>query len=82
LCEKWGNNATYEVDNETHPHEAYHLKLDCSKARAKLKWQPKWNLEEALVKIIEWVHAYQEKKDILKACFNQIQEYMEECSEG
>ena len=38
----------YEIDDGDHPHEAHYLKLDCSKARTGLGWQPRWGLEKAL----------------------------------
>jgi len=44
----WGDGASWERDEEEHPHEASYLKLDCSKALAHLGWQPRWNLEKAL----------------------------------
>ena len=31
-----------------HPHEARYLKLDSSRARARLGWRPRWDLDEAL----------------------------------
>lgn len=76
MCEEWGGTAGYEVDKENHPHEAHYLKLDCSKAKAKLFWQPSWDLEQALKKIIEWVHAHQAKADMREFCLQQIREYM------
>ncbi len=81
MCKEWGGNAAYEVDKGTHPHEAHYLKLDCSKAKAKLNWQPSWNLEQALEKIIEWVRAYQEQADMRVISLKQIQEYVGHNSE-
>lgn len=76
MCEAWGDNATYEVDKGNYPHEAHYLKLDCSKAKIKLNWQPRWNLEQALEKIIEWVRAYQKRMNMRDICLQQIEEYM------
>ncbi|MCD3189218.1 CDP-glucose 4,6-dehydratase, partial [Salmonella enterica subsp. enterica serovar Enteritidis] len=28
----WGDDASWLLDGENHPHEAHYLKLDCSKA--------------------------------------------------
>lgn len=75
MCAKWGKNATYVVDQGIHPHEAHYLKLDCSKAKGKLNWQPSWDLEQALQKIIEWVHGYDEQQNMRNICLRQIQEY-------
>jgi CDP-glucose 4,6-dehydratase len=76
LCTKWGNEAEYIFDNKEHPHEANYLKLDCSKARFKLDWHPKWSLDVALDKVIEWAKAYQSRDDLNKVCLKQIKEYM------
>lgn len=75
LCKKWGNGASYEIDKCVHPHEAHHLKLDCSKARKELGWHPRWNLEKAIDGIIEWTMAYKEKLDMREVCLNQIKDY-------
>ncbi|MFS2140707.1 CDP-glucose 4,6-dehydratase, partial [Duganella sp. Dugasp56] len=44
LCESWGKGASWELDSAPQPHEAHYLKLDCSKARSRLQWQPRWHL--------------------------------------
>ena len=75
ICTKWGKSAAYQLDNGEHPHEAHYLKLDCSKARAELGWQPKWNLEKALDQIIDWTIAYRENRDLRRVCLKQIQDY-------
>ena len=75
MCTAWSSDAAYIVDKGIYPHEAHYLKLDCSKAKEKLKWHPKWNLEQALQKVIEWVHEYREKADMYDICLKQISEY-------
>jgi len=75
LCAAWDNNAGYTVDKGPHPHEANYLKLDCSKAKQLLQWQPGWSLDIALVKIVEWVRSYQQQEDLREVCCRQIREY-------
>ena len=88
LCSEWGQVASYAVDQGAprdrgkHPHEAHYLKLDWSKARTELLWQPKWNLEQAIKKTVEWTKAYQANEDIRAVCLRQIKEYSEEKTEG
>jgi CDP-glucose 4,6-dehydratase len=77
LCAKWGNGTAWTVDAGTHPHEAHYLKLDCSKAKARLGWTPRWSLDKALDSIVEWTKAYQQKKDVRQACLAQIIEYQD-----
>jgi CDP-glucose 4,6-dehydratase len=78
ICAKWGAGASYEVDSGPHPHEAHYLRLDCSKAKSSLSWFPRWNVEQAIDKSVEWYKAYQEKKDVQLFCFKQIQQYSNE----
>ncbi|OAD20614.1 CDP-glucose 4,6-dehydratase, partial [Candidatus Thiomargarita nelsonii] len=45
LAKIWGKEAFWKNDSSPHPHEATYLKLDCSKAKSRLKWLPKLSLE-------------------------------------
>jgi CDP-glucose 4,6-dehydratase len=76
LCARWGEGATYRVEGGDHPHEASCLKLDCSKAQARLGWRPRWSLERALEAIVEWTLAYRDGRDTAEVCLRQIEEYM------
>jgi CDP-glucose 4,6-dehydratase len=63
------------VDGGEHPHEAHYLKLDCSKAKGQLNWYPRWHLDEALVKIVDWHQAYRDEKDMREITLQQIGAY-------
>ena len=78
MCAKWGENSSYVIDRGKYPHEAHYLKLNSSKAREFLNWQPKWNLAKAIDKTIEWTLAFRNKKDLHQVCLNQIEEYINE----
>jgi CDP-glucose 4,6-dehydratase len=75
ICKLWAEDASYVIDNSPKPHEAQYLKLDCSKATSELNWQPRWNLHDALEKILEWTYAYKAKKNIREICYKQIDDY-------
>jgi len=76
MIEQWDGYATYRVDEGDHLHEAGYLKLDCSKAKMELGWQPRWSLETAIEKIMEWSKSYQQTKSIRETCQNQLKEYL------
>jgi len=76
LCHKWGKDASYEYDETSHPHEAHYLKLDCSKAKAMLGWSPRWNLEQTIDSIVEWVLAYRNGKDMREVSLKQLDDYL------
>lgn len=45
FCKSWGDGATWKVQTENDaPHEANFLKLDCSRIKARLGWQPRWRI--------------------------------------
>lgn len=75
LTELWGDGATWQLDENTHVHEATHLKLDCSKAAAKLGWRPRWRLEHTLNQIVAWQRAYLQRADMRAVMLDQICEY-------
>ena len=76
LISGWGETARWKKEGSEQPHETHFLKLDCSKARSQLGWVPKWNLEKATQKIIEWQKAYQAKEKMQKVSLSQINDYM------
>jgi len=76
LIAGWGESAEWVKEGSEQPHEANLLKLDCSKAHSQLGWLPKWNLETATQKIVEWQKAYQAKKNMQEVSLAQINQYM------
>jgi CDP-glucose 4,6-dehydratase len=40
-----------------------------------LGWQPRWSLDQALDKVIEWTLAYQKKEKMRQVCLGQLDEY-------
>jgi CDP-glucose 4,6-dehydratase len=75
MVESWGGNASWSLDKNNNPHEAGFLKLDCSKAASRLKWNPKWNLQLTLKSIVDWHQIYSNGGDIKKQCLKEINTY-------
>ncbi len=75
LTNTWGDGASWHVDKGKHPHEAHYLKLDCSKAKSQLQWQPKWSLATAIEEICVWHKAHTVGADMQAMCLHQIKQY-------
>ncbi|MFY9560023.1 MAG: CDP-glucose 4,6-dehydratase [Terriglobales bacterium] len=75
LARLWGKQATWVRDTAHHPHEAYMLKLDASKAHADLHWYPALPLSRALDWIVTWYRAFEAGEDLGKLCGAQIEQY-------
>ena len=75
MVNQWGQGASWQQDGGVHPHEANYLKLDISKAKARLGWQPRWPLATALEKIIAWHQAYLAATNMHDFTMQQIVNY-------
>ncbi len=81
LTQLWGSGATWALDEGAHPHEANFLKLDCSKAKAVLGWEPRWRLPEALAQIVKWHKAHISGENMQDVCMQQMMDYSQKLTE-
>lgn len=75
LTQTWGEGAAWSQDGGSQPHEATYLKLDCSKARGRLDWRPRWDITQTMEKIVEWHKAYTRNEDMRSMTVAQITSY-------
>jgi CDP-glucose 4,6-dehydratase len=75
MVRAWGEGASWRLASETGPHEAHFLKLDSSKARARLGWRPKWSLATTLESIVEWNRAYASGTPVRTITLQQISDF-------
>ena len=68
--------AAWHCDSTPQPHEANSLKLDSSKAKSMLGWTPRWNLETALARTLEWHQAWVRGEDMGRCSRDQISAYV------
>ncbi|MCW2959127.1 MAG: rfbG [Solirubrobacterales bacterium] len=75
LTQLWPQDLTWDVDPGPHPHEAHFLSLDSSRARERLGWRPRWNLDRALSSIVDWHQALASGADMRAHTLQQIKEF-------
>lgn len=75
LMKTWGEDASWKLSDGDCLHEANYLKLDCSKARSRLHWQPRWSLATAIEHTCTWYKAHLAAADMQTMCLNQIKQY-------
>lgn len=82
FCEKW--NQDEETDKQVSwvnrmendaPHEASYLKLDCSKLKSMFGWKPRWHVNEAIDRTVEWTKIYLKQGDVSSCISKQIEEF-------
>lgn len=71
----WGHDARWRIDDNQHPHEAEHLRLDIAKAAQQLDWQPAMNLTTALQLTIDWARQERDDSALRPFTLAQIQAY-------
>ena len=73
LCELWGSSASWsDAESGDQPHEAGFLRLNCDKAKERLGWQPKMDLDQALCWTVDWYKCFQSGGDVRALTENQI----------
>lgn len=75
MCARWGDGADWTRDESVQPHEANYLKLDISKARFGLGWQPRWSLSEALDRIVAWHRAWLSGTDMHAYSLEELERF-------
>ncbi len=74
----WGEDIKWIDRYDGGPHEANFLKLDCSKLKKTFGWKPRWNLDTAIEKVVEWSKAWVAGDDVRLIMDKQIKEYLVE----
>lgn len=76
FCKYWGEGAKWENQAEVNaPHEANFLKLDCSKVKATLGWQPRWHMEECMTMVCQFSKVWLAGGDIPAEMDKEIKEF-------
>ena len=74
---KCWNKFDYEISQDSNqPYEATLLKLDCTKARSKLKWKDLWNFDITFEKTVNWYREFYENSNVISQ--NQLENYIKE----
>jgi CDP-glucose 4,6-dehydratase len=73
VTELWPGELSWDIDPGPHPHEAGFLSLDSAKARERLGWAPRWDLDSALERIVEWHVADRDGADLRALTLAQIE---------
>ena len=75
-AKEWGMGASWRHDTSERPHEASLLKLDSSRARMLLRWEPNIDLEHGLCETIRWYKAIASGEDMRHFSEQQISDYL------
>lgn len=75
---KWNEDFSWvNQDEDNALHEANFLKLDCSKLKATFDWTPRWHIEEAVNKTVQWTKIWLSGGNIVAEMDREIGEFLE-----
>lgn len=72
LVEIWGEGASWIRDSVPEAHEDTSLRLDSSKARIQLGWQPRLRMDATLEWTVNWYREWQHGADMKQQTLDQI----------
>lgn len=76
FCKKWGNKAEWVKQCEiSAPHEAGFLRLDCSLMKQTFNWNPRWHIDTAIDKVVQFSKLYFVESDLYKEMDQEIESY-------
>jgi len=75
IVKRWNQPASWILEEGNHLHEATYLKLDCSKSKSLLGWQPQWDLEKGLQETVDWYQDFLIGKDMREKTITQIKQF-------
>lgn len=78
FCEQWGAGTAWECVGDNGPHEDAVLKLDCARIRSVLGWRPRWHVEQAVKKTVEWTKNWLAGGDVSRCMQQQAAEFLKE----
>jgi CDP-glucose 4,6-dehydratase len=64
LAALWGEGLEWRAEGDGGPAETAVLRLDSTKARERLGWAPRWDLDEALAATVDWFRAWSAGADV------------------
>jgi CDP-glucose 4,6-dehydratase len=77
MAELWGGEAKVVCSaNENDFIETGVLRLDSSKAKQYLNWQPKWDIRTTLEKTVDWYQQVQKGRPAYETTVQQVDEYL------
>lgn len=75
VVRNYGSGELKDISESGALHEAKLLMLDISKAKFRLGWEPRMNIEQCMELVVDWYRKYQ-KKNVYQLCAEEINQYL------
>ena len=71
----YGSGSLKDMSDPNAVHEANLLMLDISKAKFKLGWEPRMNIDQCAAFVADWYKRYK-TEDVYNLCINEIETFV------
>ena len=75
IIASYGKGELKDMSNPNAVHEANLLMLDISKAKFKLGWEPRMNIDQCVVLVADWYKRYK-TENVYNLCIEEIEKYL------
>lgn len=75
LIVNYGNGELKDMSTPNAVHEANLLMLDISKAKFRLSWEPRMNIDQCMELVADWYKRYK-TEDVYDLCVEEIERYL------
>ena len=75
LIKNYGKGEQKDSSDPNAVHEAKLLMLDITKAKTKLGWKPRMNMQQCMELVADWYKRYQ-KEDVYQLCVEEIEKFI------
>jgi CDP-glucose 4,6-dehydratase len=75
LVERYGAGSLQDMSDPNAVHEANLLLLDISKAKFRLGWEPRTNIDQCVALVADWYKRYR-SEDAYQLCIEEIEKYV------
>lgn len=76
VVKNYGSGELKDISDPDALHEAKLLMLDISKAKFRLGWEPRMNIEQCMKLVVDWYRKYQSGA-VYQLCVGEINQYLE-----
>lgn len=76
LIDNYGQGELKDMSDPNAVHEANLLMLDVSKAKFKLGWEPRMDIDQCVAMVADWYKRYK-TEDVYGICVDEIQRYLD-----
>lgn len=72
----YGKGGLRDLSDPNALHEAKLLMLDITKAKIKLGWEPRMNIDQCIELVVDWYKKYKTVDSVYELCIDEINKYL------